>query len=73
MGELDQKAFLDACKEKTAEDDEEKLALLCSKWEDEIRQPEWHPFKVIQVDGEAKVPSCLITSPVLFLCSFLWW
>ncbi|PVH31533.1 hypothetical protein PAHAL_9G172700 [Panicum hallii] len=54
MGELDQKAFLDACKEKTAEDDEEKLALLCSKWEDEIRQPEWHPFKVIQVDGEAK-------------------
>ena len=53
MGELDQKAFLAACKEKTAED--VKLALLCSKWEDEIRQPEWHPFKVINVDGEAKV------------------
>ncbi|RLN42046.1 hypothetical protein C2845_PM01G35760 [Panicum miliaceum] len=63
MGELDQKAFLAACKEKTTED--VKLAHLCSKWEDEIRQPEWHPFKVIDVDGEAKFlavvrkwPSC---------------
>lgn len=53
MGELDHKAFLAACKEKTAED--VKLALLCSKWEDEIRHPEWHPFKVINVDGEEKV------------------
>ena len=53
MGELDQKAFVAACKEKIADD--VKLALLCSKWEDEIRQPEWHPFKVINVDGEAKV------------------
>ena len=53
MGELDQEAFVAACKEKIADD--VKLALLCSKWEDEIRQPEWHPFKVINVDGEAKV------------------
>ncbi|CAL4917808.1 unnamed protein product [Urochloa decumbens] len=54
MGELDQKAFFAACKEKIAEDDEEEFALLCSKWEDEIRQPEWHPFKVILVGEEAK-------------------
>lgn len=54
MGELDQKAFLAACKEKIAEDDEEQLALLCSKWDNEIRQPEWHPFNVVQVDGQEK-------------------
>uniref|UniRef100_A0A0A9B7S5 Factor of DNA methylation 1-5/IDN2 domain-containing protein n=1 Tax=Arundo donax TaxID=35708 RepID=A0A0A9B7S5_ARUDO len=53
MGELDHKAFLAACKEKIAKDDEEELALLCSKWEAEISQPEWHPFQVI-VDGQAK-------------------
>jgi hypothetical protein len=53
MGELDEKTFLAACKEKIA--DEEELAILCSKWEDEIRHPEWHPFKVIHVGGEAKV------------------
>ncbi|KAJ1294648.1 hypothetical protein BS78_01G161400 [Paspalum vaginatum] len=52
MGELDQKAFLAACKEKTAEDEE--LAILCSKWEDELRNPEWHPFKVVHVDGQEK-------------------
>ncbi|OEL29733.1 Factor of DNA methylation 1 [Dichanthelium oligosanthes] len=52
MGELDHKAFIAACKKKTT--DAEQLALLCSKWEDEIRQPDWHPFKVILVDGEAK-------------------
>jgi hypothetical protein len=53
MGELDKKAFLASCKEKTA--DELSLSILCSKWEDEIRQPEWHPFKVIDVGGQAKV------------------
>lgn len=52
MGELDKKAFLASCKEKTA--DELSLSILCSKWEDEIRQPEWHPFKVIDVGGQAK-------------------
>nr|CAB3498504.1 unnamed protein product [Digitaria exilis] len=53
MGEPDKKAFFAACKGKTAQDDDE-LTLLFSKWEDEIRHPEWHPFKVIEVDGQAK-------------------
>jgi hypothetical protein len=55
MGELDQKAFLAACKEKTAKLDDDELAILCSKWMYEIGQPEWHPFKVIVVDGQEKV------------------
>ncbi|KAK3146792.1 hypothetical protein QOZ80_3BG0272070 [Eleusine coracana subsp. coracana] len=54
MGELDQKAFLGACKEKKAIWDDKELALLCSEWEYKISQPEWHPFKVIIVDGQEK-------------------
>jgi hypothetical protein len=64
MGELDEKAFLAACKEKTA--DEEELAILCSKWEDEIRHPEWHPFKVIHVGGQAKVLHSSLLDTVSF-------
>ncbi|KAF8722055.1 hypothetical protein HU200_022686 [Digitaria exilis] len=63
MGEPDKKAFFAACKGKTAQDDDE-LTLLFSKWEDEIRHPEWHPFKVIEVDGQAKLT---VTALVLFL------
>lgn len=43
MGYLDQKAFRAACKNRIAEDDfDVEFTLLLSKWEDEIRQPEWY-------------------------------
>lgn len=55
MGELDQKAFHNACKQKVPKDDlKGKLALLSSKWEHEIRKPEWHPFKIIDADRQTK-------------------
>lgn len=54
MGELDQKTFYNACKNKMP-NDKLKLALVCSKWEDEITKPEWHPFKVIETAGQIKV------------------
>ncbi|BAF12515.2 Os03g0596400 [Oryza sativa Japonica Group] len=53
MGELDQKAFYNACKNKMP-NNKMKLALVCSKWEDEITKPEWHPFKVIETAGQTK-------------------
>uniref|UniRef100_A0A0D9VW23 Factor of DNA methylation 1-5/IDN2 domain-containing protein n=1 Tax=Leersia perrieri TaxID=77586 RepID=A0A0D9VW23_9ORYZ len=53
MGELDQKAFHNACKKKIPNDNL-KVALVCSKWEAELRKPEWHPFKVIESDGQTK-------------------
>uniref|UniRef100_A0A0D9ZA70 Factor of DNA methylation 1-5/IDN2 domain-containing protein n=1 Tax=Oryza glumipatula TaxID=40148 RepID=A0A0D9ZA70_9ORYZ len=53
MGELDQKAFYNACKNKMP-NDKLKLALVCSKWEDELTKPEWHPFKVIETAGQTK-------------------
>jgi hypothetical protein len=64
MGVLDEKAFLAACKKKAANDVSKKSAeydlegesaLLLTKWEHETTQPDWHPFKVIDVDGQAKV------------------
>lgn len=61
MGELDHKAFRSACKEKTPKWNDEDLALVCSKWEYEMSQPEWHPFKVILVDGQEKVLHFLTT------------
>ncbi|KAM0923467.1 hypothetical protein ACQ4PT_005526 [Festuca glaucescens] len=53
MGELDVKAFSNACRGKLSEEDAEvTAAILCSKWEAEIRNPEWHPFRVIMVGGK---------------------
>ncbi|KAM0869508.1 hypothetical protein ACQ4PT_040625 [Festuca glaucescens] len=63
MGILDEKAFLAACKKKAANDVSKKAAnydlegestLLLAKWEHEITQPDWHPFKVIDVNGHEK-------------------
>lgn len=52
MGELDNKPFLAAAKAKfPAEEAEEKGLELCSLWEEYLRDPSWHPFKVL-VDKE---------------------
>lgn len=56
MGELDENPFVAAAKRKySKEEAEEKGMELCSLWEEYLRDPSWHPYKVI-VDGEnAKV------------------
>ncbi|CAN6247986.1 unnamed protein product [Urochloa humidicola] len=53
MGELDPKAFSNACKKILPEENVEVNAvILCSKWEAEIKKPEWHPFDVVAVGGK---------------------
>ncbi|XP_066314600.1 protein INVOLVED IN DE NOVO 2-like [Miscanthus floridulus] len=52
MGELDLKAFSKACQKEHTEDAEVTAAFLCSKWEAEIKNPDWHPFRVVTVDGK---------------------
>ena len=55
MGELDLKAFSKACQKEHTEDAEVTAAFLCSKWEAEIKNPDWHPFRVVTVDGKEMV------------------
>lgn len=53
MGELDLESLKSACKQNLSKHDmpSDHAASLCSKLEDEIRNPQWYPFKVVEVDG----------------------
>ena len=56
MGDLDLKSFAKACKGKMSEEDAEgTTSILCSTWEEEIKNPEWHPFRVVMVNGKKRV------------------
>ncbi|KAL5707678.1 hypothetical protein ACHQM5_018550 [Ranunculus cassubicifolius] len=54
MGALDQKPFKEACVWKllSIEDLGIKTAELCSLWEKNIQNPQWHPFKRVFRDEE---------------------
>ncbi|PKA64896.1 hypothetical protein AXF42_Ash011498 [Apostasia shenzhenica] len=55
MGDLDLKPFQSACKRKFAAEEADVMASeLCSKWDQEIRNPSWHPFKIVQSNGETE-------------------
>ncbi|AQK90295.1 factor of DNA methylation 1 [Zea mays] len=55
MGELDEKPFQNACKTKYGKDEYEiKAAELVTSWQDELKKPSWHPFKMVEVNGENK-------------------
>ncbi|KAI7746846.1 hypothetical protein M8C21_016303 [Ambrosia artemisiifolia] len=55
MGEIDSKALLEACKDKfDIEEAQIKALELCTLWQDKVNNPEWHPVKVVAVDGAHK-------------------
>lgn len=57
MGEVDLKAFQAATKRKrmySEEEANEKAAKLCSRWESNVGDPNWNPFKNIK-DEEGKI------------------
>ncbi|XVE99578.1 hypothetical protein REPUB_Repub03eG0211500 [Reevesia pubescens] len=55
MGELDSKPFLEAMKRRYNEElAEERASEHCSLWEEYLRDPDWHPFKRIKLEGEEK-------------------
>lgn len=56
MGELEKKPFIDAMKRKYDESEaEDRGSELCSLWDEYLRDPNWHPFKVITVNGKSQV------------------
>ncbi|XP_031108827.1 protein INVOLVED IN DE NOVO 2 [Ipomoea triloba] len=55
MGELDSKPFQEAMSKKYGEmDADDRASELCSLWEEYLRDPGWHPIKVVTVDGKPK-------------------
>ncbi|KAK1272120.1 hypothetical protein QJS04_geneDACA021606 [Acorus gramineus] len=55
MGEIDQKAFLIACNQRYAEPADLKAAELCSKWQEEIKNSQWQPHKIVIVADKPEV------------------
>lgn len=55
MGEIDTKPFLEACKQRFPADDEAQIAAvtLPSLLEKNMTNPEWHPFKIVAVEGNS--------------------
>lgn len=52
MGDLDEKPFYVAAKKKySVKEAGEKAVQFCSLWDDYLRDPSWHPYKII-MDGE---------------------
>ncbi|KAJ0047092.1 hypothetical protein Pint_06326 [Pistacia integerrima] len=50
MGELDNRPFLEAMKRKyNDEEAEDRASELCSLWEEFLKDPDWHPFRVVTV------------------------
>uniref|UniRef100_A0A8R7PP35 Factor of DNA methylation 1-5/IDN2 domain-containing protein n=1 Tax=Triticum urartu TaxID=4572 RepID=A0A8R7PP35_TRIUA len=53
MGELDVQAIASACSKYASQEDAQiNSAILWSKWQVEITNSGWHPFRVVVVDGK---------------------
>ncbi|XP_061374669.1 protein neprosin-like [Gastrolobium bilobum] len=53
MGELDTRPILQAMKKKYNEEEaEDRVSELCSLWEGYLKDPDWHPFKIIVIEGK---------------------
>ncbi|KAG9150209.1 hypothetical protein Leryth_009784 [Lithospermum erythrorhizon] len=56
MGELNSKPFYEALKKTYHESEaEEKASEICSLWEEHLRDPDWHPIRVKEIDGNLQV------------------
>ncbi|KAF3450961.1 hypothetical protein FNV43_RR07050 [Rhamnella rubrinervis] len=52
MGDLDQKPFLNTCSQRFPRDEAQlQASTLCSLWQEHLKNPDWHPFKIIHDNG----------------------
>jgi hypothetical protein len=51
------KPFLEACQQKYGVDAEMKAAQLSSTWQEFLKDPNWHPFKIVTTGSTAEVCS----------------
>ncbi|KAG9152927.1 hypothetical protein Leryth_012547 [Lithospermum erythrorhizon] len=59
MGEIDEKTFQKACKERfPSEEAEIKAVELCSLWQEKLKDSQWNPFEIKVID-ESKVESVI--------------
>ena len=69
MGELDNKPFHDAMKRKYNEAEaDERASELCSLWEEYLRDPGWHPLKVVMTNGKEQVCRLAHADQILPYC-----
>ncbi|KAL5581221.1 hypothetical protein UlMin_013663 [Ulmus minor] len=55
MGDLDNKPFMDTCKQRFSfEEAQMQASTLCSMWQENLKDPSWHPFKVVTVDEKSE-------------------
>lgn len=76
MGDLDITPFVNAMKRKFAKEEaKEKTLELYTVWENNLRDPNWHPFKVIITDenGKAEVFMFGISSMLILTKRRLHW
>ncbi|GAA0175003.1 endoribonuclease [Lithospermum erythrorhizon] len=74
MGLLDEKSFTIAAKRKYSNKEVDVNAMmLCSLWQEHLRDPSWHPFKIIESGDKAVVMhvlslSCIVISHYSNIC-----
>lgn len=55
MGEIDVKVFQQKCKERFSADEADIKALeMCSLWQENMKNSEWHPYKIVAVEGSSE-------------------
>ncbi|VVB11528.1 unnamed protein product [Arabis nemorensis] len=56
MGELNEKPFMKACKQKfSGEEAEVQYAMLCSKWQENLKDSAWYPYKRVGNEDNMKL------------------
>ncbi|MED6167609.1 hypothetical protein PIB30_004420 [Stylosanthes scabra] len=53
MGELDIRPFVEFMRKRCNDEEAEERALeMCSLWEEYLKDPDWHPFKISTIEGK---------------------